>query len=102
VVGIFEPKHVKDVGIVIHDFAYSRDDARFNCEHPELPDDGANDSDIIKVRALFDYDGEGENELSFKENDIILITDSVGNGWLSGILGGKIGFVPEGYVERFD
>lgn len=99
--GIFEPKHVKQIGIMIHDFAYAREDGRFHCDYPELPaDEGSSDSEIIKYRALYDYDGEGENELSFKENDIILITESVGNGWLSGILGGKCGFVPEGYVER--
>jgi len=100
VVGIFEPKHVKDIGILIHDFAYGREDERFNCVYPEFPDEEDPNSEIVKVRALFDYEGEGENELSFKENDIILITEHAGNGWLSGILGGKCGFVPEGYVER--
>jgi len=54
------------------------------------------------VKALFDYEGEKDDELSFKKGEIIKImewqTDEI--GWLSGELNGKFGFLPKNFVTE--
>jgi hypothetical protein len=36
----------------------------------------------FKARALYDFNAEGSNELSFRANDILTITsNTAGNGW---------------------
>jgi len=79
----------------VNDYAYPKEDPRFLCEFPEESEEKE-----FKVQALFDYNGEEESELSFRESDIIVVYENVGNGWLRGSLNGKEGFIPEGFVER--
>lgn len=44
--------------------------------------------------------GESEGELSFEPNQIITNVSASGEpGWLRGSLNGKLGLVPENYVE---
>lgn len=52
-----------------------------------------------RARAVFDYVAEEENELSFKEGDIITITYQDDSGWWEGELAGKSGLFPGNYVE---
>jgi len=66
---------------------------------PPLPAPGA----LCKVRALHDYAGESNLELSFKAGDIIIITQKDGSGWWQGELNGKVGAVPsEGWVQEIE
>ena len=52
------------------------------------------------VRTLYACVGEHESELSFEPNQIITgVRPSLEPGWLEGCLDGKIGLVPENYVE---
>jgi hypothetical protein len=55
---------------------------------------------IIKlVKALYDFSGEGDDELSFQANDIISVTDVSDSGWWSGFdKNGKLGLFPCNYV----
>lgn len=56
--------------------------------------------ELRKVRTLYACVGEHETELSFEPNTIITsVRPSLEPGWLEGNLDGKIGLVPENYVE---
>ena len=52
------------------------------------------------VRTLYACVAEHETELSFEPNQIITsVRPSLEPGWLEGCLDGKVGLVPENYVE---
>jgi len=56
----------------------------------------------LKVKGLFDYEATCETELSFKEGDILSISEQDESGWWYAELSGKFGFVPQNYVEVVD
>lgn len=51
--------------------------------------------------ALFPYEAKHEDELTLKENDVILLlsTDLPDKGWWKGQLNGKIGVFPDNFVK---
>ncbi|GAM17836.1 hypothetical protein SAMD00019534_010110 [Acytostelium subglobosum LB1] len=51
------------------------------------------------VRALYDYDAASQDELSFKEGDVIAIIQKDNGGWWEGELRGKKGWIPANYVQ---
>ncbi|XP_036743583.2 SH3 domain-containing protein 19 isoform X1 [Manis pentadactyla] len=52
-----------------------------------------------KAKALYDFHGENEDELSFKAGDILTELESVDDDWMSGELMGKCGIFPKTYVQ---
>ncbi|XP_042557696.1 SH3 domain-containing protein 19 isoform X2 [Dipodomys spectabilis] len=52
-----------------------------------------------KAKALYDFHGENEDELSFKAGDIITGLESVNEEWMSGELLGKSGIFPKNYIQ---
>ncbi|KAM5255257.1 SH3 domain-containing protein 19 isoform 2-T2 [Ctenodactylus gundi] len=52
-----------------------------------------------KARALYDFHGEKEDELSFKAGDVISELVFVDDDWMSGELMGKSGIFPKNYVQ---
>jgi hypothetical protein len=52
------------------------------------------------LRALYDFKGNGIDELSFKAGDVIFVVQDEREGWFQGELNGKRGFLPSTYVER--
>uniref|UniRef100_A0A8D2CZS6 SH3 domain containing 19 n=1 Tax=Sciurus vulgaris TaxID=55149 RepID=A0A8D2CZS6_SCIVU len=52
-----------------------------------------------KAKALYDFQGENEDELSFKAGDVITELESVDDDWMSGELMGKSGIFPKNYVQ---
>ncbi|XP_054418552.1 SH3 domain-containing protein 19 isoform X1 [Pteronotus mesoamericanus] len=52
-----------------------------------------------KAKALYDFHGENEDELSFKAGDTITALESVDDDWMSGELMGKSGIFPKNYVQ---
>ncbi|ESP02370.1 hypothetical protein LOTGIDRAFT_99918, partial [Lottia gigantea] len=51
------------------------------------------------VKALYDLEAQGSDELGFKKGDIILVTDQVDANWRRGKLNGKTGIFPVNYVK---
>eukprot|EP00026_Physarum_polycephalum_P006093 Phypoly_transcript_06134.p1 GENE.Phypoly_transcript_06134~~Phypoly_transcript_06134.p1 ORF type:complete len:485 (+),score=114.94 Phypoly_transcript_06134:175-1629(+) len=67
--------------------------------HPE-PTEGVEEKTVlVKVRGLFDYVATCDTELSFKEGDILTITEQDESGWWYAEVDGRAGFVPQNYVE---
>ncbi|XP_060562482.1 rho GTPase-activating protein 26-like isoform X8 [Ruditapes philippinarum] len=55
------------------------------------------------VRTLYHCEAENSSELSFEPNEIIKnVRPSKEPGWLEGSLNGKVGLIPENYVEFID
>jgi len=54
--------------------------------------------EVIYV-AIDDYTGGGEGELTFKHGDRIKILEQDPSGWWTGLLGNKVGYVPNTYLE---
>ncbi|KAM9329741.1 SH3 domain-containing protein 19 [Gastrophryne carolinensis] len=53
-----------------------------------------------KARALYDFCGENNDELSFKAGDVISLLESVDSDWLSGEFHGRTGIFPKNFVQR--
>jgi len=50
---------------------------------------------------LYDYDGENEGDLPFKEGDLITVLDrSDPSGWWQGELNGVTGYFPSNFVQE--
>ncbi|NXV81117.1 SH319 protein, partial [Atlantisia rogersi] len=52
-----------------------------------------------KAKALYDFCGENEDELSFKAGDTITDLESVDEDWMSGAIRGKSGIFPKNFVQ---
>jgi hypothetical protein len=69
----------------------------------EISTSGSNvrTSGWTEYRALLDFTGEGEHELSFKKGQRVLIAgDEEIKGWLKGRVSGRTGYVPGQFVEK--
>jgi len=57
---------------------------------------------LKKVRALYDYEAQNPDELSFKANDIIEITEetNTSDDWWMGRLNSQVGLFPNTYIEN--
>lgn len=49
--------------------------------------------------ALYDYQAEKPDELSFYENQVIYVLKKNEDGWFEGVLDGMTGLFPGNYVE---
>lgn len=52
-----------------------------------------------RARAIYDYQADGEDEISFDPDDIIEDIDEVDEGWWMGTCHGQRGLFPANYVE---
>eukprot|EP01091_Cochliopodium_minus_P015744 TRINITY_DN568_c1_g1_i2.p1 TRINITY_DN568_c1_g1~~TRINITY_DN568_c1_g1_i2.p1 ORF type:complete len:466 (-),score=162.18 TRINITY_DN568_c1_g1_i2:41-1438(-) len=52
--------------------------------------------------ALFDFQAETQDEISFRAGDIILVNEKNGIEWWRGAIHGKNGYFPANYVEEFN
>jgi len=51
--------------------------------------------------AMYDYDAQDDDEVSFLENDHIILYEMIDDGWMYGIVQrtGHKGMIPANYVE---
>lgn len=52
-----------------------------------------------KAKALYDFNGENEDELSFKAGDFITELESVDEDWMRGEIQGRAGIFPKNFVQ---
>ncbi|XP_028417029.1 abl interactor 1-like isoform X2 [Dendronephthya gigantea] len=52
-----------------------------------------------KVVSIYDYEATRDDELSFKEGEIIYVLKKNSDGWYEGVLDGMTGLFPGNYVE---
>ena len=52
--------------------------------------------------AMYDYEAQDDDEVGFLENDTILDTEEIDEGWMYGTVQrtGKRGMLPSNYVEK--
>ena len=55
---------------------------------------------LIITKAVYDYDATDAADLSFKEDDIVVVVDKVDPGWWRGYRGTELGLFPSNYVEE--
>ncbi len=56
--------------------------------------------DLEFCRALYDFQGQGPQELTFKKGDLVAVLQKVNNEWWRGRLqNAQIGLFPSNYVE---
>lgn len=56
---------------------------------------------LRQVIALWDYDAQGDQELTLKEGDIISVLAKEDNIWWCGQCKGMLGMFPSGYVKPY-
>jgi len=59
---------------------------------------GTKSAGVIKARGLYDYTATCDTELTFRQGDILAITEQDDSGWWYAELNGQAGFVPNNYV----
>lgn len=52
-------------------------------------------------QAMYDYEAQDDDEVAFKDGDLIIDTESVDEGWMIGTVQrtGRRGMLPANYVE---
>lgn len=53
----------------------------------------------VQAKALYDFDAEDDDELDFKEGDVMSIVDQEDPNWWDAELNGRKGKVPSNYLE---
>ena len=54
---------------------------------------------IVQCKALFDYNSDVPDDLSFSAGDVIKVQKKIGDEWIEGELHGRVGMFPSTYVE---
>lgn len=55
----------------------------------------------FKVKALFEYKSDYDDDLTFAQGQIITVTEIEDDEWYSGTYDGKLGMFPKNFVEKF-
>ncbi|OAF67199.1 hypothetical protein A3Q56_05104 [Intoshia linei] len=68
----------------------------------ELNENGVPYTYMEKVVAIYDYEKDREDEITFKENDIIYVIRKNEDGWWEGVCNFTVGLFPGNYVNQLD
>ncbi|XP_075164430.1 LIM and SH3 domain protein Lasp isoform X9 [Haematobia irritans] len=70
--------------------------------HHSLSQQKQSKQNLRIYRALYDYEAQDVDEVSFREGDIIFEVESIDSGWMTGRVErtGKTGMLPANYVEQ--
>ena len=52
------------------------------------------------LKALYEYKGEDEDDLSFGVGDVVRVVEYCDGGWAKAFLGDRYGYIPSSYFER--
>ncbi|KAL7749064.1 BAR adaptor protein Hob1 [Sorochytrium milnesiophthora] len=93
--------------LIIRDFAYPASHPLHQGIYPVQSPAPSTTSDIDNLfpctaRALYDFDAEAPGELSFAEGAVMEVLERKYPGWLTAIVDGMQGLVPENYVAIED
>ncbi|KAI7874133.1 SH3-domain-containing protein [Lichtheimia hyalospora FSU 10163] len=55
---------------------------------------------LATAEALYDFNGPNPQDLSFRQGEIIQVTEYVNNDWWRGTLNGRTGLFPSNYVQK--
>ena len=57
------------------------------------------DAEIFEAKALYDFDGRTDRELSFKKGENLIIYNKVSADWWEGCFNGREGLIPNKYIS---
>jgi hypothetical protein len=70
---------------------------------PKSPSVSAEPSKSLQYVAIFPYDAQHEDELSFPADAVLQILDqNTTSGWFKARLGDQVGLIPSTYVQAVD
>lgn len=52
-------------------------------------------------KAIYDFNGENEDEISFKAGDVITVINQIDKGWWVGEIHNKQGIFPVNFTEEY-
>ncbi|KAL6055928.1 Endophilin-A2 [Balamuthia mandrillaris] len=66
---------------------------------PTPPPRAAAAPSVQTCTALYDFQGQSDQELSFRQGDVIMVLKQVNQDWHEGALQGRVGIFPTSYVQ---
>ncbi|KAL3241467.1 hypothetical protein MRX96_002581 [Rhipicephalus microplus] len=92
------PPHIMSGGIVPTS-EYERHGNAYGHQRPDAQRDLVPKTYLEKVVAIYDYEADKDDELSFSENSVIYVIKKNDDGWYEGVMNGVTGLFPGNYVE---
>ncbi|XP_037516586.1 abl interactor 2 isoform X4 [Rhipicephalus sanguineus] len=92
------PPHIMSGGIVPTS-EYERHGNAYGHQRPDAQRDSVPKTYLEKVVAIYDYEADKDDELSFSENSVIYVIKKNDDGWYEGVMNGVTGLFPGNYVE---
>ena len=76
----------------------SQNEERFSEENESVPPAGTTGS---LAYVLYDFEAKDPEELSVTANEVVMVIEDPGNGWLLVNRGTDLGYIPSAYVQLY-